>query len=225
MTIREYEALYAPILAFYEEVKVQLKSLTRIQALLVAVCAMERNWQMFAEWTQLESAPFVVVEPKTFREPVRRVIDLFWEQVLSEKDYGDYEAERNALYEFVESSFDPNYGQDVDFGEGDLLLMLVQNEGRCFLETPEREEKIRRFTNSPNYTTLRPIANCITAYLELFVDRDCYDEEMSAEEIMKTSIWRTETAYILSDIAAARDFPANKQLFIKKRVLYTNFKR
>lgn|GEM_PF-2789338 len=226
---------------FSNKVSAQLEQFSRVQALLVAACTMERLWMLFEGWTKHESAPYLHVKPETFRRPARYLLDLFWEQIWKEQPYGDYLEEYNRFHNQVQSSFDENDGQDVDFGDARLLLDAIECYGFTFFDTPEAVSKRRERQRSgfyiPFITTTRYITSCVTLYAyRLFYDFlptefciensirriDKEQQPLVDDYVEQHPLWREEVARIEDDISAAHDYPSNKELFMARKELYSN---
>lgn len=75
-----------------------LSTYTRLQSLCVGVLGLERMWQIFLDWTKIESVPYLLRSPEQYREPYRCAIDLLWEQVKNEQIYNAHRAVFDELY-------------------------------------------------------------------------------------------------------------------------------
>ena len=218
--------------AFYAETAAKMADLTDVQALLVALCAMERQWQLYLEWTQMESAYCLQVKPETLRAPMRELLDLLWEQIWSEEPVN---AHRNVYDQFIaldQNSFDEEDGQDVDFGNARLLMEAIEDYASIFF-CSEAVDSHRRFGSWRGDAVY-----CATNYLyrlhgDYFADRvmervgRCGDKELAPlmdEYAVTDPTWLAETARVREDLEAAKNYPANRNWFRARKEQYSQLK-
>lgn len=216
---------------FHVQVKEKMRALSDVQILLVVLCAMERQWQLYLDWTRLESAFCLQVKPETLRGPMRELLDVLWEQVWAEEPVNGHRDVYDRLFRQVEASFDEEDGQDVDFGNANLLLEAAED---AFIFFPMTEEKRRR--HLPGGLCDRA-AGCAASYLyrlhgDYFADRVLEQGRPADGELAplidawaeKDPAWRAETARILEDLEAARLYPANRAWFQAKKEEYSRLR-
>lgn len=199
----------------------QLERLSRIQALLVAVCSMERLWMLFEHWTEQESALYLQLKPERFREPARALLDSIWQQVWAEQEAGEYQEQYHQFHELVEESFEECDGQDVDFGDARLLLDALDYSW-VFL-------KPARATTSHLSALIHLYSYSLYDYLlEEFCEQHSVkrigpeQQALAAEYIAQHPLWCQAIAHIEADIAAASTYPSNKELFCERKKQYSS---
>lgn len=206
---------------FLAEVDTRMESLSDVQFRLPALCAMERQWQLYLDWTRQDSAYCLQVPPETLRQPARDLLDLLWEQLEAGEAMGSHREAYDRFLRQIEASFDEEDGQDVDFGNANLLLDALQGHGYIFF--PVREEVLRR--GGP---LRRRAAYCATNYLYYYHGdylADClpegtpYDqwEQLTDACAEHDPVWLAETARVREDLEAAGRFPASREWFRQRR--------
>ena len=213
---------------FFAEVSKKMEALTEEQALLPALCAMERQWQLYLDWTRQDSAFCLLVKPETLRRPARELLDLLWERLEAGETMSPQREAYDGFRQLVEDSYDENDGQDVDFGNAALLLEALQDYGFIFFSI--REEVLQRCG-----PLRRRAAYCATNYLYRYhadglanrVSRDlgrvpCEElDRLTDEYAERDSIWLMETARVREDLEAARDYPETRDWFRRRREEYS----
>ena len=217
---------------FFAEVKAKMADLTNVQALLVGLCAMERQWQLYLDWTNQESAYCLQVKPETLRAPMRELLDLLWEQIWAEEPVNAHQDVYDRFIELDQSSFDEEDGQDVDFGNASLLMEAIEDYASIFFCSEETDSH-RRFGSWRD-----DAAYCATSYLyrlhgDYFADRvteqvgRCRDRELVPlmDEYAETdSTWLAESARVREDLEAAKNYPATRDWFRARKELYSQLK-
>lgn len=209
----------------------QMEQLSYVQAQLVAACSMERLWTLFSEWTKQDAIPYLKVKPKAFRDPVRRLLDIFWEQIWNEQPCGNDKQLLDQIYSFfhednLEDDADP---QDIDIKDAALMIDAIINYSwNIFFETPSSQD-VPAATND--------IVYCVTHYLYYFYYDFIYDEFCTKNSIHKQldkeqeqlleayakqhPTWLEETARIERDINDARHYPSNQKEFMARKEEYS----
>lgn len=199
----------------HAEAAEKMRELNDVQILLVVLCAMERQWQLYLEWTERESAFCLQVKPETLRKPMRELLDILWEQVWAEEPVNQHRDVYDRLFQQVEESFDEDDGQDVDFGNANLLLEAAED---AFIFFPMTEEKRRRYLSDGLY---KRAAGCAVNYLyrlhgDYFADRVREQGAGTGKDLAplmdayaeKDAVWQAETARVREDLEAAKRYPA-----------------
>lgn len=217
---------------FYAEVSAKMADLTSVQSLLVALCAMERQWQLYLDWTEQESAYCLQVKPESLRAPMRELLDLLWEQIWAEEPVNAHRDVYDRFIELDQDSFDEEDGQDVDFGNACLLMEIIECYASIFFCSEEADSH-RRFGSWRGDAVY-----CATNYLyrlleDYFADRvterigRCRDKELVPlmdEYAAADPTWLAETARVREDLEAARDYPANQDLFRARKEQYSQLR-
>lgn len=206
-------------LELYESVVKRLKSCTRIQSLAFALLGLGRMWQVFLDWTEQESIPYLLCSPRDYREPFRNAMDLLWEQVKNEQIYNEHEDVFDALYDFVENSYDEEDALDVDFGNVCSFTSELISGGIAgfFPLSPERQKQSP--WNDPDF-----YESCAASFATIYEETlsgylyDKYYEQVQGKEagdtidemVAKDPLWIAEKERIESDLALVRNYPANK---------------
>lgn len=207
---------------FFAEVEDAMEPLTDAQALLPALCAMERLWQLYLDWTRQDSAYCLQVKPETLRQPARELLDLLWERVEAGEALAWQKDTYDRFLQQVEDSYDDEDGQDVDFGNANLLLEALRDYGGIFFP----------FWGNP---LRQDIVYCATSYLYRYyfdglTDRIWRDlgrvppeeeNRLLEEYAAGDPVWLAECARVRRDLKAARRYPYSQGWFRRRRKEYS----
>lgn len=208
-----------------------LSTYTRLQSLCVGILGLERMWQVFLDWTEIESVPYLLRSPGQYREPYRHAIDLLWEQVKNEQIYNEHRAVFDDLYHFEQSSYDEEDALDVDYGNVREFIdaLISSGIGAFFPIKPERQNELP--WNSPDYYE-KQIASLATVYASTLYNflYNLYEERASENEsgstpnidtmIANDPLWNEEVDRIHFDLLLVRDYPANKEAVLQRAAAY-----
>ena len=213
---------------FLDEVNSRMEALSDRSYRLPALCAMERQWQLYLDWTRQDIAFCLRVKPETLCQPARDLLDLLWEQLEAGEAVNPHQEVYDRFLQKVEESFDEEDGQDVDFGNANLLLDALQGHGYIFF--PVREEVLQR--GGP---LRRRAAFCATNYLCCYHGdylTDCLPEgtppdhweRLADEYAERDPVWLAETARVREDLEAAGQYPASREWFRQRRAVYSGLR-
>lgn len=208
-----------------------LTSYTRLQSLCVAILGLERMWQVFLDWTKIESVPYLLRSPEQYREPYRQAIDLLWEQVINEQIYNEHRAAFDDLYHFEQSSYDEEDALDVDYGNVRQFIdaLISSGIGAFFPIKPERQNQFP--WNAPDYYE-KQAASLVIVYASILYDflYNLYAERVQKNDggidpridamIAEDPLWIEEVERIHSDLLLVRNYPTNKEAVLQRAADY-----
>lgn len=205
-----------------------LSTYTRLQSLCVAILGLERMWQIFLDWTKIDSVPYLLRSPEQYREPFRHAIDLLWEQVKNEQIYNEHRDFFDNLYHFEQSSFDEEDALDVDYGNARQFIdtLISSGIGAFFPIKPERQNM--RPWNSPDYyeTNVAALAIVYASTLYDFLYNSYAEKAGSGINsyidtmVAGDPLWIEEVERIHSDLLLVRNYPINKDTVLQQAEIY-----
>lgn len=208
-----------------------LSTYTRLQSLCIGILGLERMWQIFLDWTKIESVPYLLRSPEQYREPFRHAIDLLWEQVKNEQIYNEHKTVFDDLYHFEQSSYDEEDALDIDYGNVRQFIAALTSSGigAFFPIKPERQNEFP--WNSPDYYE-KQVASLATVYASTLYDflYNSYAEKAPKAErgispsintmVADDPLWKEEVDRIHSDLLLVRDYPSNKEIVFQRAAAY-----